>query len=356
MTCNRRELLAACAGALPALALGPLTAPARADGPRKRLGVVGDSYAQHINFDRARKAGGFTDPLVLLAHCQELGAGGLQLNLGVRDRAVTGKLRAKAEAGRMYLEGSTGLPRDQSDADRFAAEVRTAREAGAAVVRTYMLGGRRYETFRSAETFRAWAERAFASLVMAERIVARQDVRLAVENHKDWRADEMLAILKRLDSRHVGICVDTGNSISLLEDPYEVVEAYAPWAFSTHLKDMGVAEYEQGFLLAEVPLGQGFLDLPRIVNRLSEARPALRFSLEMLTRDPLKVPCLTPPYWATFDRVPGRDLARTLLMVRKNAARQPLARTSGLGPDEKLALEDRNVRQSLTYARERLGL
>ena len=42
--------------------------------------------------------------------------------------------------------------------------------------------------------------------------------------------------------------------------PLEVVEAYAPHAFTSHLKDMGVEEYPAGFRLAEVPLGQGVLD------------------------------------------------------------------------------------------------
>ena len=37
----------------------------------------------------------------------------------------------------------------------------------------------------------------------------------------------------------------------------EVVEALAPRAFTTHFKDMALEEYEQGFLLSEVPLGTG---------------------------------------------------------------------------------------------------
>src|SRR5262249_18069033 len=156
------------------------------------------------------------------------------------------------------------------------------------------------------------------SLTLAEPVVARHGVRLAVENHKDLRADELVGVLKRLGSRHVGACVDTGNSIALLEDPLETAEALAPWAFTTHLKDMGVQEYEEGFLLSEVPLGEGFLDLKRVVGVLRRARPEVRFNLEMITRDPLKVPCLAPKYWATFADLPGRHLARTLALVRKH--------------------------------------
>ena len=60
----------------------------------------------------------------------------------------------------------------------------------------------------------------------AEVVAARAGIRLAVENHKDWRIDEMLGWLKRLSS-NAGVCLDTGNSIALLEDLHEVVDAYA---------------------------------------------------------------------------------------------------------------------------------
>ncbi len=46
----------------------------------------------------------------------------------------------------MYLEGIASLPRDDGDVARFDAEIRTAKRAGASIVRTVMLSGRRYET------------------------------------------------------------------------------------------------------------------------------------------------------------------------------------------------------------------
>ena len=169
------------------------------------------------------------------------------------------------------------------------------------------------------------------------------------------RADELLPVLKRLSSRHVGVCVDTANSIALLEDPLDVIEAYAPWAFSTHIKDVSVAEYEEGFLLGEPPLGEGILDLNKIVALFRRARPEIHLNLEMITRDPLKVPCLTPKFWATFESLPGRHLARTMSWVRKHGSRQPRAPMSSLTPEQKLALEERNVQKSLAYARKHLA-
>ena len=68
--------------------------------------------------------------------------------------------------------------------------------------------------------------------------------------------------------------------------------------------------------MPEVPLGTGFPDLPRIVSLLQKANPKLRFSLEMMTRDPLKAPSLTPRYWTVFPEHSGRYLARTLKLVQ----------------------------------------
>ena len=233
--------------------------------------------------------------------------------------------------------------------------MRTAEEAGAKVIRV-AIGGRRYEQFNKAEEFKAFAERTWKSLQSAEPVVARHRMRLAIENHKDFRVDQMLGMLRRLNSEYVGVCVDTGNSFALLEDPMEVIEAYAPYGFSAHLKDMAVAEYEEGFLLADVPLGQGLLDLSRIVRILNQARPEIQFSLEMPTRDALKVPCLTEKYWATFENVPASDLARTLKYVRTYAAPKSLPKVNHLPLDELVKLEEDNIKECLAFAKNHLNL
>lgn len=347
---NRRQFLAA-AATLP-LASGTLRADA---GKRKRLGIVQYSYAVRLSADRAAGKPGFHDPLTFIEHCSKLGAGGVQIGLGTRDKETITRLRKELVASGMYLEGSIRLPKDRADCGRFTAEVQTAREAGAKVLRTVLFGGRRYEQFAAAADFRRAAERAWQTVTLAEPIVAQQNMRLAIENHKDYRSPELASLLKRLDSRHVGACVDTGNSIALLEDPLEVVRTLAPYAFTVHLKDMAVAEYEDGFLLAEVPLGEGFLDLPKIIGILRGARAEIAFNLEMITRDPLRVPCLTEKYWATLPDLLGIHLARTLALVRKHKA-AALPRIGGREQKEQLAIEEDNVRKSLAYAKKHLGL
>jgi sugar phosphate isomerase/epimerase len=309
------------------------------------MGIVIHSYG-------ARR---FGDAVAFLDHCASIGAAGIQTSLGNRP-ADAAALREKAAKYGMYLEGIASLPRDGDDVARFATQLQCAKEAGATVVRTVCLSGRRYETFTTADQYRDFATRSWESLKLAEPVAAKHDIKLAVENHKDWRTDELLDILRRLSSRHVGVTLDTGNSIALLEDPMAVIKAYAPFTFTTHFKDMGVAEYEQGFLLSEVPLGEGILDLKEAVTRIRRARPEVRFNLEMMTRDPLRVPCLTRKYWATFESLPGRHLADTLAMVREKKFPRPLPTVRQLDRAEQVRVEEDNVRKCLRYARATLAL
>ena len=179
--------------------------------------------------------------------------------------------------------------------------------------------------------------------------------RLAVENHKDQRIEEKLALLKSLSSEFIGLCVDVGNNFRALEDPLETAR-FAPWAFTVHLKDQAVRDYDEGFLLADVALGEGFLDLPEIVKTLRDAKPDIKFNLETITRDPIQVPILTDRYWATLRDTPATALARTLRVLRTQPHPKPFATISQLPLEEQLAAEQRNVQESLSYAKTNLGL
>ena len=256
----------------------------------------------------------------------------------------------------MYLEGSIGLPHAASEVGRFEQEVRSAKEAGATVLRAVCMNGRRYENFHSAQAIIEFKENSLAALQLAEPIVRKHRMKLAIENHKDWRADELVNLIKQIDSEWVGATLDFGNSISLLEAPMQVVDTLAPYVMSTHVKDMGVAEYPEGFLLSEVPLGEGILDLPKIVATCRRFNPEVTFSLEMITRDPLKIPCLTEEYWPAMDGVPGQDVATTLRMVRQNTFKTDLPTVSQLNPDERLAVEEENILKSLRYSKTKLGM
>ncbi len=252
----------------------------------------------------------------------------------------------------LEVEGTWNL-REAGDLPRFEAEVEAAAGIGVDVIRTVCLSGRRYENFQTLESFREFREASVAALERAEPVMRKHRVKLAVENHKDWRVAEMKQLLDALGSPWVGVTLDTGNNISLLEDPMEVVRGLAPYAFSVHLKDMAVDEYEEGFLLSEVNFGEGYLDIEGMIQTIREHNPEIRFNLEMITRDPLQVPCLTENYWATFEGVQAPELATFLHGIRSQKSTKTLPAVSHLPTDEQLRLEVENNRTCLQLARAR---
>ena len=350
MDAKRRQFLKS------GLAVAAAALPAGATGSRFAMGIGTASYSQRARADRSREpARRFTETLRFLDHCNSLGASGIQAPLTSLEAEYARRLRERSEAAQMYVEVSARLPQDDAnDLERFERTVQSAQLAGATVIRTVMLSGRRYETFQSLDDWKQFVKQSWKSLARAEPIARRHKVRLAVENHKDWRIDEMLRGLERIQSEFVGVTLDTGNNMSLLEDAHEVARALAPYAFAVHLKDMGLEPYEHGFLLAEVPFGQGCLDLKGIVDTIRGARPEARFTLEMITRDPLEIPCLTEEYWETMGRVPGPDLAAALRTVRQQAGTLP--RIEHLPEGERLRAEEANNLECLEYAKAYLGL
>ena len=93
----------------------------------------------------------------------------------------------------------------------------------------------------------------------------------------------------------------------------------------------------------------------RIVDTIRRARPETRLTLEMITRDPLKVPCLTDAYWATFPERNGAYLARTMRMVRDAQGRPPLPVLTGLAREEQVRREENNVQLSHDLRARALG-
>lgn len=320
---NRRVFLAAASAAL---------APA---ATRSQLGVATTSF---MSFRR------FKDTLEFLEHCNSLGAAGIQSALTSFEPAYIDKLRKRLEELGMYLEVMSGMP--QADMARFVATVEAAKRAGALCVRAACLGGRRYETFATLDDWKTFVANSKAAIARAVPVAEKHKMPFALENHKDWTVDEFVGIMKQYSSPYLGVCVDTGNNIALCDDSMEVVERLAPYAFSTHIKDMGVAEYPDGFLLSEVVIGEGMLDLRKMVATIHRAKPETKLTLEMITRDPLKVPVYTDKYWATFPDRNGIYLARMLRTVRDKKSKLPVVST--LSKEEQLKVENDNVRRCLT--------
>lgn len=316
------------------------------------MGLVVHSYsARYGSKTESKKYPAFNNAVDLIEHCHSIGSAGVQVV--VKDWAIdfSKKVRDLREKYDMYLEGSIQLPKTKEDIATFEKDIKSAKEAGASIIRTVSLGGRRYEVFHKNGEYQAFQKKAIEAIKLAEPILQKHKMKLGIENHKDWRADELVMALKQLDSEWLGVTLDFGNSIALLENPMEVVEKLAPYSVSAHIKDMALDEYENGFLLAEVPMGTGILDLKKMVETCQKHNPRIKFNLEMITRDPLEIPCISAGYWPSMEGVPALDLANTLKMVKDKKAKSPIKKISNLSFEEKLAIEEKNIVDCFSFAK-----
>lgn len=320
----------------------------------RRLGLVIHSYSHRWHSKHSSiKHQAFHDVLDVMDHGRELGIGSLQIGVEGWSLDLAQKARASCESYDMKLEGSIRLPQAPGDVERFTHELRIGKEAGATIFRT-ATGGRRYEIFTQRADFELWKAGVKRSLELAEPVAQRLGVRIAVENHKDFETAELLDLMKAISSKQIGVCLDTGNSLALLESPLEVVRQLAPYTLTVHFKDIAVHLTEDGFEMAEVPLGQGMFDLPEMIRLIQTEAPEAEFHLEMMTRDPLSIPCLRESYWASFPNKPGTDLARTLTLVKARGL-PALTHVSTLPAEACLVLEEKNIIDSIMAAGSKLG-
>jgi len=320
-----------------------------APNPRGKK-ALGGAPTAFTAWARANAQGDFID------YCHSLGLGGAEVRGGppITPEAI-GKLRDKIQSYDMHVIFNIRLPNSEADLPAYDAQVKAASQIGAFDLHAAMTG-RRYEQFTTIDAYQKSFEQNQKQVALAEPVLKKYKVRLAIENHKGWRAVEQAAWMKRLGSDYVGVHFDFGNNVSFCEDPMFTLETLKPWIFSCHIKDMAVASYEDGFLLSEVPMGEGFLDLKKMVDTLREKDPNMVFDLEMITRDPLKVPIYTSKYWATFEDIPARQVARIMEIIEKNPPKKPLPKTTGLSAEEQVKLEEKYNLACIRYARENLGL
>jgi 3-oxoisoapionate decarboxylase len=344
---TRRQILAAAA-------LAPLQFATAQTQPRSRMGGAPTAFS--LRMRAARQEG---KPFDVVEHCHSIGLSAAETSLRATGADFLKDFRHRVEEYNMRVVLNVPLPKTEADVAAFDTAVSACKEAGAFALHAAMTA-RRYEQFDSFATWKRNFEQCQQSVAFAEPVLRKHRMPLAIENHKGWRAAEQAAWMKRVSSEWVGVCLDFGNNLSLCETPEQTLQALAPFTLMTHIKDMGLQDYKDGFLLSEVVFGDGVSNLKQMVQTLRAKDPNMLFLMEMITRDPLRVPVYTEKYWATFDDssspIPARDLARVLELVRANPPKKPLPVIAGLNPADQVKAEDNYNLQCIAYARQQLEL
>jgi 3-oxoisoapionate decarboxylase len=108
----------------------------------------------------------------------------------------------------------------------------------------------------------------------AVKIAEEYNIKLAVENHIDYTADEVLQLVNNVGSDNFGVNFDTGNFLRMLDDPVRGMEILAPYVFAVHLKDLQInnrmARPNDWFYFSGVPVGEGLIDNQKLANILNK--------------------------------------------------------------------------------------
>jgi sugar phosphate isomerase/epimerase len=143
-------------------------------------------------------------------------------------------------------------------------------------------------------------------------------VKIALENHGDLEAVELKTICEEAGKDCAGCCYDAGNTGHVLEDPMETLEILAPYAVTSHFRDMAVFERPDGAAFQWLALGDGCVGMEAVMRRFRQLCPTLPIQLEVITgRPPYALPYLTADFWKAFPKKSAASFARFVALAKK---------------------------------------
>lgn len=221
----------------------------------------------------------------------------------------------------LYLEWAGGqhIPYDQWNGwkphDTFAVNRRAAEQAaiiGVRVVRSCSGGLMRWKK-KSPPT--AWLISEMAASLKKQRSMLRDHgVILALETHFEFTTFELLRLFEACDAQpgdYLGICLDTMNLLTMIEDPVEATERILPWVVATHIKDGGIRLTEEGFVSFAAEEGLGVIDLKKILELLSSLDRQVHLSVEDHGGS-FVIPIFDSEFLGRFPDLTGRELSLLL--------------------------------------------
>ncbi|MGD8452406.1 MAG: sugar phosphate isomerase/epimerase [Phycisphaerae bacterium] len=234
-------------------------------------------------------------PLEMLDWARQHGAAGVHfsgLDLpggGTPDDGLLRELAAHAEAHDLYLEwgGGQHIPFDMTTwQPRDVLPINTAAVHQADIVGTPIIrscsGGLMRWSDQSPPTEDLLRETANA-LNAQRSLLVDANVTLAIELHFEFTTFELLRLFDMCDAEpggHLGICLDTMNVLTMLEEPLAATERILPWVVATHAKDGTLRQTDTGLQSFTTEIGHGTVPFADILARLATLDRDVHLSVE----------------------------------------------------------------------------
>jgi sugar phosphate isomerase/epimerase len=204
--------------------------------------------------------------------------------------------------------------------------------------------------------------RLMAASLREEKSMLREfGVILAVETHFELTSFELLRLFDMCGAapgEYLGVCLDTMNLLTMLEDPACATERLLPWIVTTHVKDGGLLLTEDGLVSFTAEAGTGVVDLAGIFEKLSASSRKLNLSIEDHGGDTL-IPIFDLDFLARFPDLTVAELAKLLGLAAASRALKEKGRIAVLDRDRWPERCERRVKNGLRAVRkiveERVG-
>ncbi|MBL0158490.1 MAG: sugar phosphate isomerase/epimerase [Bryobacterales bacterium] len=142
-------------------------------------------------------------------------------------------------------------------------------------------------------------------------------VKVIIEVHKDLLAWELRQVVETAGQEFVGVYMDTGNPVFVLESPVHTLETLAPHICTLHLRDSVVYEHARGVAVQWVPMGEGIIDFAALLARAAVLCPQVNVFIKPITgRPPQVLPYLEAGFWKGYPDMRAGDLAKFLALAR----------------------------------------
>jgi sugar phosphate isomerase/epimerase len=241
-----------------------------------------------------------------------------------REPAYLQKIKDQAARLRIQIDGGTGCicptarayKKDGPPArDRVLEGLRISKAVGARSMRCYLGGSPDRLTPGGIEVHMESTIQVFKS-VRSEALDL--GVKIALENHDgDMQAREVKTIIEESGKEFVASCLDTGNPMWVVEDPFVSLETLAPYIVTTHVRDSIVFEHPRGAAAQWVALGDGSVDFVKFAERFRALAPGGSMQLEIITgRPPRVLPYLDSDFWKAFPKASAVEFARFVALAK----------------------------------------
>ena len=156
-------------------------------------------------------------------------------------------------------------------------------------------------------------------------------VKLAVENHGgDLQAREMKMMVEACGTDIMGVCLDSGNPVWMLEDPHFTLETLIPYAETSHVRDSAVWKVPEGIAVRWVNMGEGNVDIDGWIRKFVQAKPGLPIIFENLVSGAPRIHKIyEPAFWDNWRKDPAWEFSRFLAVAEKGTPTPPTPRPDG---------------------------